>query len=65
MSNNYYSEQNMGNTPKEKSKGGMKNDDGRMSGSQDKLMFKDKPVDSMPNEGAPTLGKHPVSGELI
>ncbi len=50
-----------------KSKGGLKNKDGR-EGPQDgpsKSAFKDKAVDSMPNEGAPELSKKGVVGELI
>ncbi len=44
---------------------GMKNDDGRTKGVVAVPPFADKAVDNMPNEGAPTLGKSSVKGELI
>lgn len=53
-----------------KKKGGMKNVDGREGGSgwnsdKSKASFKDKAVDSMPNEGAPELPKKGVIGKVL
>lgn len=49
--------------------GGMKNVDGREGGAgwnsdKSKASFSDKAVDSMPNEGAPTLGSKGVIGKV-
>lgn len=46
-----------------KSKGGMKNDDGREKGNVSKPAFDDKKVDSMPNEGAPRLPQ--INGDIV
>lgn len=42
---------------------GIKNDDGRLKGSENAIKFNDKAVDAMPNEGAPSLPK--VGGDLV
>lgn len=65
MPNQAYSDKPSDTKSKESSKGGMKNNDGREKGSTSKTAMNDKPVDSMPNEGAPTLGKSPVRGEHV
>lgn len=45
---------------------GLKNDDGRLKGKVESPALNDKPVDSMPNEGAPKLASSKPSGsELI
>lgn len=47
-----------------KSKGGMKNHDGRQGPqSAEQPAFKDKAVNDMPNEGAPELSKKGVVGQ--
>ncbi len=50
-----------------KKKGGMKNNDGREGAKvgPKNAPFSDKPVDSMPNEGAPKLPGKGVIGKLI
>ena len=53
-----------------KSKGGMKNVDGREGGAgwnsdSSKADFKDKAVENMPNEGAPELKKSGVVGTVV